>query len=190
MLNLILFGAPGSGKGTQSERLLKKYGLVHISTGDVFRYNIKNGTELGMKAKEYMNAGKLVPDEITIGMLENEFIKNKDAKGIIFDGFPRTVPQAEALDSLMEKQNSAITGMIALEVNQAELVKRLLERGKTSGRPDDKDEVLINNRISVYKDETLPVAEYYKAQSKFKTIEGVGSIDTIFNSLCGAVDGL
>jgi len=188
MMNLVLFGPPGAGKGTQSEKLIKKYALAHISTGDIFRANIKGGTELGLKAKEYMDQGHLVPDEVTIGMLEAAFLDNKDSKGIIFDGFPRTIPQAEALDAMMAKHNCAISGMVALEVEEEELTKRLLNRGKTSGRSDDQDESLIRNRVQEYENKTAPVADYYKAQNKFASVSGVGELDSIFDSLCTAVE--
>ncbi len=190
MLNLVLFGPPGAGKGTQSERLIDKYGLVHLSTGDILRGEIANQTELGKKAKEYMDQGNLVPDEVVIGMIDAKIEKNKDANGFIFDGFPRTKPQAKALDELLEKKQTAITAMLALEVEHDELVKRLLERGKVSGRSDDKDASIIENRIKVYHAETAPLIEYYDARGKFYGINGMGSIDEIFDRLCGTIDKL
>ncbi len=188
MINLVLFGPPGSGKGTQAAKLVEKYELLHISTGDLFRYEMGNDTPLGLKAKEYMAKGELVPDEVTIGMLKNKVMANLDANGFIFDGFPRTIPQAEALDELMEEINQSISGLLALEVDEEELVARLLNRGKTSGRADDTDESIIRNRISVYGEETAPVFGFYKNQQKGHTIEGIGTIDEIFSSLCTEID--
>lgn len=189
MINIVLFGPPGSGKGTQAAKLVEKYGLLHISTGDLFRYEMGNDTPLGLKAKEYMAKGELVPDEVTIGMLKNKVMDNLDAKGYILDGFPRTIPQAEALDQLMEEVDQNISGLIALHVDEEELVARLLNRGKTSGRADDNDESIIRNRISVYNKETAPVFNYYEHQGKSKTVEGVGTIDQIFDKLCEVIDG-
>ncbi|PLX00961.1 MAG: adenylate kinase, partial [Marinilabiliales bacterium] len=166
MLNLILFGPPGAGKGTQSEKIIKKYGLIHLSTGDILRGEIKNKTELGLKAQEFMNKGMLVPDEVVIGMIKLKLEANKTAKGFIFDGFPRTKAQAEALDNLLSEMNTPISAMLALEVDHDELVKRLLNRGKDSGRSDDQDQSIINNRINVYHKETAPLIEYYSAQKK------------------------
>jgi len=190
MFNLILFGPPGSGKGTQSEKLIHQYHLVHLSTGDIFRANIKGGTELGNKAKQFMDQGQLVPDEITIGMLESEADKHPDAKGYIFDGFPRTPKQAEALDNFLNSKGTAISGMIALEVDEEELRTRLMIRGKDSGRPDDQDPAIIQKRIDVYKNETEPVRDFYMAQNKYTGINGIGSIDEIFDRLCGAIDAI
>jgi len=187
-LNIVLFGPPGSGKGTQSENLIKKYQLVHLSTGDILRNEITQGTELGLKAKSLMDAGNLVPDEVVIGMIASKIDANKDAKGFIFDGFPRTVAQAEALDNLLQDKGLSITNMLALKVPDEELKKRLLERGKISGRPDDADENIIANRISVYNSSTLPVANHYKNQNKFIEVEGVGSIEEIFGRLSKAID--
>ncbi len=184
MLNIVLFGPPGAGKGTQSKKLQEEYELVHISTGDVFRENIKNKTELGIQAKQYMNAGKLVPDNVTIGMLEKEFEKNKNSKGIIFDGFPRTVAQAEALDQLLNKYQTAISCMVELKVENEELIKRLLLRGKDSGRADDKNEELIKERINEYNLKTAPVASYYKNKGIYQAVQGIGSIDAIYKSIC------
>ncbi len=188
MTNIILFGPPGSGKGTQANFLKEKYNLVHISTGDVFRYNIKNATELGTMAKSYIDKGQLVPDEITIDMLSNELDKNSDANGFIFDGFPRTEAQAEALGHLMDDKDSQIDAMVALEVDDEILVERLLERGKTSGRADDADESIIRNRIKVYYDETAILKDYYQKLDKFYGVDGVGSIEAITQRLSEVID--
>lgn len=190
MTNIVLFGPPGAGKGTQAEVLKEKYNLVHISTGDVFRYNIKNATELGTLAKSYMDKGHLVPDEVTIKMLNAEVEKNPEANGFIFDGFPRTEAQAEALSKLMDEKNSQIDAMIALEVDDEVLVQRLLERGKTSGRKDDANEDVIRNRIKVYYDETAILKDYYLKQDKYHGINGVGSIEDITARLSEAIDTL
>jgi adenylate kinase len=188
MLNLILFGPPGSGKGTQAEKLIEKYGILHISTGDLFRYEMGNNTPLGLKAKEYMAKGELVPDEVTIGMLQNKVNANPDAGGIIFDGFPRTIAQAEALDAFLQGKGTEVTALVALEVPEEELLSRLLNRGKSSGRADDNDETIIRNRISVYKSETAQVFDYYAQSGKSKLIPGVGSIDDIFTRLTTVID--
>jgi adenylate kinase len=188
MLNIILFGPPGSGKGTQAESLIEKYQILHISTGDLFRYEMGNNTPLGLKAKEYMAKGELVPDEVTIGMLKNKVNSNPDARGIIFDGFPRTIAQAEALDSFLKEKETHISVLVALDVPDEELVARLLNRGKSSGRADDNDEQIIRNRIQVYKSETAPVFDYYAASGKSVLINGVGSIQEIFDRLCEAID--
>ena len=180
MLNIVLFGPPGAGKGTQSENIITNYSLIHISTGDLFRKHLGEGTSLGKKAQGFMDAGNLVPDEIVIGMVEEKIEEHLDAKGFIFDGFPRTVNQAEALDKMLSTHELSISGMIALEVPEDELKARIKERAKTSGRVDDQDEEKINNRIAVYNNETAPVAEYYKANGKFSAVNGVGSIDEIF----------
>lgn len=190
MLNIVLFGPPGAGKGTQSAKLIEKYGLVHLSTGDIFRANIKGGTELGNLAKSYMDKGQLVPDEVTIGMLASEVNINPGAKGFIFDGFPRTQAQAAALDNLLAEKNTAITMMLALEVEEEELRKRLLLRGKDSGRADDQNPEVIQNRINVYNAETMPVKDFYLAQNKYKGINGIGEIDTIFAELCAAIEAV
>jgi len=190
MTNIVLFGPPGAGKGTQAEVLKENYNLVHISTGDVFRYNIKNATELGLLAKSYMDKGQLVPDEVTIKMLNAEVDKNADANGFIFDGFPRTEAQAEALSVLMDEKNSQIDAMIALEVDDEVLVKRLLERGKTSGRKDDANEDVIRNRIKVYYNETAILKDFYKKQNKYHGINGVGNITEITQRLSKAIDTL
>ncbi len=190
MTNLVLFGPPGAGKGTQAEFLKDKYHLVHISTGDVFRFNIKNETALGMLAKSYIDKGELVPDQITIDMLEAEVEKNSDANGFIFDGFPRTSAQAEALDKLMESKDSAISAMIALEVDDDILVKRLLSRGKTSGRADDADETVIRNRIKEYYKKTAILKDYYTAQNKYFGVDGVGSVEKITERLAKVIGNL
>ncbi len=183
MLNIVLFGPPGAGKGTQSENLIKYYELSHLSTGDIFRANIKGGTDLGLLAKSYMDKGELVPDEVTIKMLESEFDKVQAAKGFIFDGFPRTEAQAQALDKFLEGKGTAITKMLALEVDDEELMKRLLERGKLSGRSDDQNPEIIRNRINEYNTKTAPLKSYYTKQNKFTSIDGVGSIEEIFEDL-------
>lgn len=190
MTNLVLFGPPGAGKGTQANFLKEKYDLIHISTGDVFRYNIKNETALGMLAKSYMDKGDLVPDQVTIDMLNAEVEKNADAKGFIFDGFPRTNAQAKALDILMESKDSSINAMIALEVDDDVLVKRLLERGKTSGRPDDADESIIRNRIEEYYTKTAILKDYYSDQGKYFGVDGIGSIEDITVRLSSVIDAL
>ena len=190
MLNIILFGPPGAGKGTQSEKLIEKYKLKHLSTGDIFRANIKGATELGTLAKSYMDKGQLVPDEVTIRMLESEVNKNNDANGFIFDGFPRTKAQAEALDNLLKSKLTSITMMLALEVEEGELKKRLLLRGKDSGRADDQNPDVIQKRIDVYNNETFPVKDYFTAQGKYKGIHGIGEINEIFNSLCKEIDAV
>jgi adenylate kinase len=188
MLNLVLFGPPGSGKGTQAETLKAKYNLVHISTGDLLRQEIKDQTALGIEAKKLMDQGLLVPDEIMIGMIDSKLEANKDAAGIIFDGFPRTIPQAEALDNLLAGKNTKISACLFLQVSEEELVKRLLLRGETSARPDDRDENIIRNRVKVYREQTLPVAEYYGAHGKREDIKGEGSIEDIFSLLTAAIE--
>ncbi len=190
MLNIVLFGPPGAGKGTQSDKLIEKYQLVHLSTGDILRGELKAESPLGVEAKKYMDKGELVPDEVVIGMIEGKLDKNADAKGFIFDGFPRTTAQAEALDSLLKKKGTAISIMLALEVEKEELIKRLLLRGKDSGRADDQDQSIIENRIAVYNKETAPVMDFYGSQNKLKSVEGMGSIDDIFGRLCDAVDAV
>lgn len=190
MLNIILFGPPGAGKGTQSARLIEKYGLVHLSTGDVFRYNIKNQTELGVLAKSFIDKGQLVPDEVTNHMVKDFIARNNNDKGFIFDGYPRTIAQGENLDRVLEEYQANVTSMIALEVDEDELVIRLLERGKSSGRPDDQDEAIIRNRFKVYNDETSPLANFYAKKGKFIAVKGKGSIDEIFQNLCKAIDGV
>lgn len=183
MKNIVLFGPPGAGKGTQAIVLKEKYNLVHISTGDVFRFNIKNETELGKLAKSYIDAGDLVPDEVTIDMLKDEVEKNSNAGGIIFDGFPRTASQATALDAFLTEKGMQIDAMIALEVPEDILVERILERGKTSGRTDDTDEEKIRNRFNEYNTKTAILKEYYEAQNKYFGINGVGSIEDITNRI-------
>ncbi len=183
MLNIVLFGPPGAGKGTQSQFLMDKFHLSHISTGDLFRKHLKEGTNLGKLAQKYMDAGNLVPDEVVIDMVEDKIQSERDIAGFIFDGFPRTVEQAKALDKLLEKTGAPIRGMIALVVPEEELINRLMERGKTSGRVDDQDQEKIAHRIEVYKNETLPVAAYYKKQGKYNNIEGIGSIEEISNRI-------
>ncbi|MGB0881581.1 MAG: adenylate kinase [Vicingaceae bacterium] len=188
MLNIVLFGPPGAGKGTQAEKLVSKYNLVHLSTGDIFRANIKGETELGKLAKTYIDGGNLVPDEVTIKMLESEVDKNPNAQGFIFDGFPRTTPQAEALEAFLKGKNTEISVMLALAVSEEELIKRLLLRGKDSGRADDANEEVIANRIKVYNEQTAVVADFYNAQNKFEKIDGVGSIEEIFDRLSSAIE--
>jgi adenylate kinase len=190
MTNLVLFGPPGSGKGTQAAYLIEKYHLVHISTGDLFRYEMGNNTPLGQEAKAYMAKGELVPDSITIGMLRNKVEKHPDAKGFIFDGFPRTIPQAEALDALLQSMGTEVSGLIALEVDDTEIVDRILKRGQTSGRADDNDEATVRKRISVYKSETAPVFDYYANKGKSMNVNGLGTIDEIAARLSAAVDAL
>lgn len=188
MINLILFGPPGSGKGTQAAQLVEKYNLVHISTGDLFRYEMGNNTPLGQKAKAFMAKGELVPDEVTIGMLRNKVEAHPEAQGFIFDGFPRTIPQAEALDALLTSMDTAVAGLIALHVDDEEIVGRILLRGATSGRADDNDEAVVRKRITVYKNETTPVFDYYAAQHKSYNVDGIGSIPEIFERLCALVE--
>ncbi len=188
MFNLILFGPPGSGKGTQSEKLVEKYGLVHLSTGNLLREEIAQKTPLGLEAKSFMDKGQLVPDEVVIGMVDSYFDKHKDARGFLFDGFPRTVAQSVALDKLLELKKTEIHAVLALEVTEEELVKRLLNRGKTSGRSDDTNEEVIRKRFAVYSNETTPVAEHYKKAKKFQSIKGEGSVDEIFAAICDAVE--
>lgn len=188
MRNVVLFGPPGAGKGTQSEILLQRYGLIHLSTGDIFRANIKGQTELGQQAKAFMDKGELVPDSLTISMLESEVAKHPQANGFIFDGFPRTSAQADALDAFLQSKSAAITCMLALEVNEEELIKRLLNRASTSGRADDADESIVRNRIAVYNRETAPVADYYRSQNKYRGVQGVGSVEEITTRLCAELD--
>lgn len=187
MLNVILFGPPGSGKGTQAANLVDKYKLLHISTGDLFRYEMGNDTPLGLKAKEYISKGDLVPDEITIGMLKNKVNANPDVEGYIFDGFPRNIYQAQALDAFLKDKGQKIDVLVALDVNDDEIVKRILNRGKTSGRTDDNDESIIRNRIAVYNSETSPVYDYYHQKKCAKKVDGLGSLEEIFDRLCLAI---
>ena len=188
MLNLILFGPPGSGKGTQAAKLVEKYDLLHISTGDLFRYEIGNKTPLGIKAKKFMSKGQLVPDEVTIGMLNNKVEANLDVKGFIFDGFPRTIAQAEALDVLLKEKGLSISALISLSVEDDEIVSRILKRGESSGRSDDSDESVIRERIDVYNRQTQPVFDYYRKQNKSTQLSGIGSIDEIYDRLCASID--
>lgn len=190
MLNVVLFGPPGAGKGTQSEKMIEAYNLVHLATGDLLRQEISDSTQLGLKAKELIDQGKLVPDDVVIGMIEQQIKSHADAAGFIFDGFPRTKEQAEALDNLMERQGTNIDGMLALQVPEEELVKRLIERGKTSGRSDDTDENVIRSRIQEYEEKTASLADYYEQQGKFYPIEGVGEIDEIFDRIKQVMDQL
>jgi adenylate kinase len=188
MFNLILFGPPGSGKGTQSEKIVEKFGLKHLSTGDLLRHEIAEKTPLGVEAKNFMEKGQLVPDEVVIGMIDSSLEKNPSAKGFLFDGFPRTAAQAEALDKLLLLKKTAISQVLALEVSEEELVKRLLKRGETSGRSDDTNEEIIRKRFAVYKKETSAVAEHYKALGKFTAIKGEGTVDEIFHALSTAIE--
>lgn len=188
MLNIVLFGPPGAGKGTQAERLVEKYQLFHLSTGDVFRSNIKAETELGVLAKSYMDKGQLVPDEVTIKLLISEVDKHPEAKGFIFDGFPRTTPQAEALDKILPERNTIISMMCGLDVEEEELKKRLLKRAETSGRADDADPAVIQNRINVYNIETAPVQAFYEAQNKYVRIDGMGEMDSVTSRLFDSIE--
>jgi len=190
MKNIVLFGPPGAGKGTQADLLKNKYQLIHISTGDVFRYNIKNKTDLGLLAKSYMDDGNLVPDEVTIDMLKAEVENNKNANGFIFDGFPRTESQAISLDKYLAEKNVGISGMVALEVPQNLLIERLLKRGETSGRADDQDEEKIRNRFNEYQTKTEILQEYYQDQNKYFGVDGVGTIEEITERLQKVFDKL
>ncbi|WP_288879850.1 adenylate kinase [Pedobacter panaciterrae] len=187
MLNFVLFGPPGAGKGTQSEKLIEKYQLIHISTGDLFRAHIKNQSPLGQRVSALIADGQLVPDEITIAMLEEEVDKNPNAKGFIFDGFPRTVPQAEALDQFLERKGSSIAGVIALDVDQQELTKRIAQRQIETGRVDDQADKL-QKRIEEYFSKTIHVLPYYEGQNKLSKVNGVGKIDDIFADLSAVID--
>lgn len=190
MLNIVLFGPPGAGKGTQSEKLIEKFQLIHLSTGDLLRSEIAQQTELGMQAKLLMDKGELVPDAVVIGMIRSKLEHNQQAKGFIFDGFPRTAAQAEALDNLLAEKNTSISCMLALEVDNEELTKRLLLRGKDSGRADDQNEDIIRNRIKEYNNKTAPLKDFYSAQNKFHAVNGIGSIDEIFDALCSEISGV
>lgn len=188
MFNLILFGPPGSGKGTQSEKIVEKFGLIHLSTGNLLRQEIADKTPLGLEAKNFMDKGQLVPDEVVIGMIDSCLEKHADAKGFLFDGFPRTVAQAEALDKLLVLKKTSISKVIALEVIEEELIKRLVKRGETSGRSDDTNEDVIRKRFAVYKNETEPVADHYKQLGKFEAVRGVGTIDEIFDAVSTLIE--
>ena len=189
MLNIVIFGAPGSGKGTQSERIVEKYGINHISTGDVLRAEIKNGTELGKTAKGYIDQGQLIPDELMIDILASVFDSFKDSKGVIFDGFPRTIAQAEALKKMLAERGQDVTVMVDLEVPEDELMVRLIKRGKDSGRADDNEET-IKKRLHVYHSQTSPLIDWYKNEKKYQHINGLGTMDGIFADICEAVDKL
>ena len=188
MFNLILFGPQGSGKGTQSEKIVERFGLIHLSTGNLLRQEISEKTPLGLEAKNFMDKGQLVPDEVVIGMIDSCLEKHPEAKGFLFDGFPRTIAQAEALDKLLALKKTSITKVIALDVLEEELINRLIKRGATSGRSDDTNEEVIRKRFLVYKNETEPVADYYKEQDKFISIKGIGTIDEIFAALSLAIE--
>jgi adenylate kinase len=188
MLNIVLFGPPGAGKGTQAEFIINSFGLIHLSTGDLLRNEIASGTKLGMEAKAFMDKGELVTDEVVIGMIKNKLETNPNVNGFIFDGFPRTVDQARALDQLLDNQGKPITAMLSLEVEKKELIDRLLSRGKISGRADDQNESIIENRINVYNEKTSPLIEYYKKQGKYYRIDGMGSIDDIAGRIKKAIE--
>ncbi|HNQ11728.1 MAG TPA: adenylate kinase [Bacteroidia bacterium] len=188
MINLIIFGPPGAGKGTQSNRIVEKYKLIHLSTGDLLRSEIADATPLGMEAKTLMDQGLLVPDQVVIGMIRSKIEQNPDANGFIFDGFPRTEKQAEALDELLEENNTSINIMLALFVEKEELIKRIINRGKDSGRSDDTDRSIIDNRIDEYNSKTKPLIKYYERQNKYRRIEGSNSIDEIFEKICVEIE--
>lgn len=188
MLNLVIFGAPGSGKGTQSERIVAKYGLNHISTGDVLRGEIKKGTPLGNTAKGFIDQGQLIPDELMIDILAQVFDSFKDSKGVIFDGFPRTIAQAEALKKMLAERQQEVNVMLDLEVPEDELMTRLIKRGKESGRADDNEET-IKKRLTVYHTQTAPLIDWYKKEGTYRHINGLGSLDTIFNEICRSIEG-
>jgi adenylate kinase len=190
MLNLVLFGPPGAGKGTQAEYLINNYQLIHLSTGDLLRSEIAASTELGLEAKAYMDKGELVPDEVVIGMIKSKLENNLGAKGFIFDGFPRTVKQAEALDNLLNNNKTPISGMLSLEVGLQELIDRLMKRGQISGRADDQDLGIIRNRIDVYFQKTCPLIDYYSNQNKYHSIDGMGTIEEIAGRLRQTVSDL
>ena len=189
MLNIVIFGAPGSGKGTQSEKIVEKYGINHISTGDVLRAEIKNGTELGKTAKGYIDQGQLIPDELMIDILASVFDSFKDSKGVIFDGFPRTIAQAEALKKMLAERGQDVSVMVDLDVPEEELMVRLIKRGKDSGRADDNEET-IKKRLHVYHSQTAPLIDWYKNEKKYQHINGLGTMEGIFAEICEAVDKL
>lgn len=188
MFNIILFGPPGSGKGTQSEKLIAAYGLIHLSTGDILRREIAAATPLGLEAKSLMDAGSLVPDAVVVGMISSALDNNPQAKGFLFDGFPRTEAQSVALDKLLAEKNTEIGVVLALDVSRDELVKRLLQRGLTSGRSDDNNEAIISNRIVEYQTKTTVVANYYSKFDKVVHVKGEGTVDDIFQLLCSEID--
>lgn len=190
MFNLILFGPPGSGKGTQSEKLIAKYHLKHLSTGDLLRSEISKKTSLGLEAKKYMDKGHLVPDQVVIGMINDALDNNPDVAGFLFDGFPRTAIQAEELDDLLSKKNTCIDVMLALDVSEEELIKRLVKRGHTSGRSDDSNEVVIKARILEYHKKTASVADHYEKEKKVEMVKGEGTIEEIFTRLTDEIDRL
>ena len=190
MINIILFGPPGSGKGTQAALLVEEYKLEHISTGDLFRYNLKNNTLLGIEARTFMDKGQLVPDDVTIKMLRERVLQSPDAVGFIFDGFPRTIAQADALSALMEEQGNSINALIMLEVSREAIIERLLIRGETSGRSDDQNVDTINNRIDIYHEETAPVFNYYEERDKSYSVDGLGTIEEISNRLKSVLNHL
>lgn len=190
MLNIVLFGPPGSGKGTQAENIIKKYNLIHLSTGDMLRAEIAGQTALGLEAKKLMDKGELVPDAVVIGMIENKLDSNKSAAGFVFDGFPRTVKQAEALDNLLQKHNAPIKVVLSLKVGEEELTKRILLRGATSGRADDQNETIVKNRVVEYRTKTEPLANYYAAQGKLKDVTGEQPVAEVFAALCNEIDNV
>ncbi|MFN8309286.1 MAG: adenylate kinase [Chitinophagales bacterium] len=190
MKNIVLFGPPGSGKGTQAANIVLKFNLIHLSTGDMLRSEIALKTDLGMQAKTLMDKGDLVPDEVVIGMIENKLDSNKEASGFVFDGFPRTVKQAEALDALLAARNAPINKVLSLKVSEEELTRRILERGKTSGRADDQNETIVKNRVVEYRTKTEPLAKYYATQGKLVEIPGEGSVDEISNLLSSAIESI
>jgi adenylate kinase len=190
MRNIVLFGPPGSGKGTQATNIINRFGFIHLSTGDMLRAEIAGQTKLGLEAKTLMDRGDLVPDEVVIGMIENKLDSNKDAKGFVFDGFPRTVKQAEALDTLLELRAIPILKVLSLKVSEEELTRRILDRGKTSGRADDQNEEIVKNRVVEYRTKTAPLANYYAEQHKLAEIAGEGSVDEIFEALCFQINNL
>lgn len=190
MIAIVLFGKPGAGKGTQAQFLKEKYNLTHISTGDVFRFNLKNDTELGKQAKVFIDQGGLVPDEITINMLANEVSNNMDKAGFLFDGFPRTIKQAEALEVLLKEKNIKFVGTIGIDADDEILVARILERGKTSGRSDDQDENKIRNRYTEYNEKTAPLVSYYEGKSKYTAVDGIGTVEEVTERLSKVIDTL